>query len=406
MMKTGEWSLPEKVHTFFETIEKNGFEAYAVGGCVRDYLMGQSPSDWDFATDAEPEEVMGIFPHTVPTGVKHGTVTVLLNHTPFEVTTYRTEDCYLDGRRPEAVHFVKSIEEDLSRRDFTINAMAYHPKKGLLDLFGGQEDLRQKCIKTVGNPTKRFSEDALRMLRAVRFACRFDFAVEKETLDAICALAPKLQQISAERIEKELSGMLLSPYPEKMMLLYETGLMDFIFPELSKEKREAQKAMLQKSAQLPLELDLRLSMLLSPLDGETAYRQLKALRFDRRTVETVKLLVETLHAPLPKDDYEVRKRLARLGKPLFQKWLLLQETLAGKRFDEMHRAYEEVCEKGWPISLKELAIDGNDLKETELSERSFSDVLKRLLDVVLRFPEKNTREELLKILEKNQANEI
>lgn len=396
MTKRGEWSLPVEARTIIETIEENGFEAYAVGGCVRDILMGQSPSDWDFATSAEPSDIMAIFPHTVPTGVKHGTVTVLFNHVPFEVTTYRTEDCYLDSRRPESVHFVKSIREDLSRRDFTINAMAYHPKRGLLDLFGGQEDICCKAIRTVGAPETRFSEDALRMLRAVRFACRFGFSIEKDTLLAIRGLAPTLQRISAERIGKELSGMLLSPFPQRMMLLYETGLMDFIFPELSKGE---QGGTLQKAARLPMDLSTRLSALLSPLEPEAAYNQLKALRFDKRTMEEVRLLVKALHEPLPKDDYEVRKRLSALGEPLFQKWLSLMEGMSGKRFNEIRSAYKEAKEKGRPLSLKALAVDGNDLKKTEIPERAYSEVLDRLLDEVLRHPEKNTKEALMRVLE-------
>lgn len=223
--------LPEKVGYILEELEKNGFEGYVVGGCVRDSVLGRIPGDWDITTSAKPEEVKRIFRRTIDTGIAHGTVTVMLEDEGFEVTTYRVDGKYEDHRHPESVEFTPNLEEDLKRRDFTINAMAYNPRTGIVDLFDGMGDIRRKKIRCVGNPLERFSEDALRMFRGVRFAGQLGFEVEDDTLQAIGELAHTIRRVSAERVRVELTKLLLSEEPEKLMLAERTGLCQYFFPE-------------------------------------------------------------------------------------------------------------------------------------------------------------------------------
>ena len=202
--------LPDKVTYIIETLTEHGFEAYAVGGCVRDMMLGRKPMDWDITTSAKPEQVKELFYHTIDTGIQHGTVTVMLSHEGFEVTTYRIDGEYEDARHPKEVLFTSNLLEDLKRRDFTINAMAYNEKDGLVDAFDGQKDLERGMIRCVGVAEERFSEDALRMLRAVRFAAQLDFQIEEKTKAAIKKLAPNIAKVSAERIQTELVKLLTS----------------------------------------------------------------------------------------------------------------------------------------------------------------------------------------------------
>ncbi|MBR4030147.1 MAG: CCA tRNA nucleotidyltransferase, partial [Clostridia bacterium] len=215
------------------TLNKAGYSAYFVGGYVRDKMMGNTPSDIDIATAALPHEVKRLFDHTIDTGLKHGTVTVILDDIPFEVTTYRVENDYENHRKPKSVKFVSDIEKDLSRRDFTINAMAYHFEDGLIDPFGRQNDIKNKIIRCMGNPLKRFEEDALRMLRCIRFACQTDFQIEEKTLCAIKEKAHLLKVISKERIFAEFVKSLTSKHPEHLKVCHETGLFEYFLPEMS-----------------------------------------------------------------------------------------------------------------------------------------------------------------------------
>ena len=223
--------LPEKVNTIISTLQAHGYEAYAVGGCVRDSILGRIPDDWDITTSATPLETKSLFKRTFDTGIEHGTITVLIDKEAFEVTTYRVDGKYEDSRHPSEVTFTRSLSEDLLRRDFTINAMAYNDTEGLVDIFGGMEDLQRKTIRCVGNAKERFGEDALRILRAVRFAAQLGFEIENETQGAIKILAPTLANISAERIQVELIKMLISPNPSLLRTAYELGITKVILPE-------------------------------------------------------------------------------------------------------------------------------------------------------------------------------
>ena len=223
--------LPDDVQFIIHTLQLHGFEAYAVGGCVRDSILGREPGDWDITTSAMPEETKALFDKTFDTGIEHGTITVLLNHEGYEVTTYRIDGKYEDSRHPKEVTFTRNLKEDLLRRDFTINAMAYNDKDGIVDIFGGMQDLEKHMIRCVGNARERFSEDALRILRGVRFAAQLGFEIEKETRQAIRKLAPNLSYISAERIQTELVKLLVSDHPEKIQDAYELGITKVILPE-------------------------------------------------------------------------------------------------------------------------------------------------------------------------------
>ena len=224
-------NMPAQAAKVIKTLEEHGFEAYIVGGCVRDSILGRTPGDWDITTSASPQEVKEIFEHTVDTGIEHGTVTVLMNHEPYEVTTYRVDGKYEDHRRPNEVHFTKSLKEDLLRRDFTINAMAYNDREGIIDMYDGMTDLKNKMIRCVGEATKRFDEDALRILRALRFQAQLGFEIEEKTEEAIRNQARFLKDISAERIQVELEKLITSAYPEVLVNAYKLGVTKIIFPE-------------------------------------------------------------------------------------------------------------------------------------------------------------------------------
>lgn len=235
------FQIPEKVNSIINELRKNGFEAYAVGGCVRDMVLGREPEDWDITTSATPPEVKRIFRRTVDTGIQHGTVTVLLDKDHYEVTTYRLDGVYEDNRHPKEVSFTASLSEDLRRRDFTINAMAFNETEGFVDLFGGLEDIEKGVIRCVGSATERFDEDALRILRAVRFSAQLGFCIEAETMSALKEKVAYLNNISAERIRVELTKLLLSEHPGRLRLLYETGITGVILPEFDRMMMTPQK---------------------------------------------------------------------------------------------------------------------------------------------------------------------
>ena len=284
--------LPEKVKLIIERLESHGFEAYAVGGCVRDKILKRVPDDWDITTSAKPEEVKVLFCVTIDTGIKHGTVTVLIEKEGFEVTTFRLDGDYTDGRHPDNIEFTASLTEDLKRRDFTINAMAYSERRGLVDKFGGTEDLKNRLIRAVGIPEERFGEDALRLLRALRFAAQLNFEIEENTYKAVKNLSNTIEKVSAERVAKELEKLILSNNPDKMRLVYESGIMSVWLPELNEYfKNDIDKAEVylkaMKSAFYADRKELlmiRLSLLLERTGAEAAYKALRRLKLDNETV--------------------------------------------------------------------------------------------------------------------------
>ncbi|MFG6337991.1 MAG: CCA tRNA nucleotidyltransferase [Lachnospiraceae bacterium] len=433
--------LPEKVHKIIDTLEEAGFEAYAVGGCVRDSILGREPDDWDITTSAKPEEMKRLFPRTVDTGIKHGTVTVLLGGEGFEVTTYRIDGTYEDGRHPSEVTFTSNLKEDLLRRDFTINAMAYNERDGLVDLYGGLADIDKQVIRCVGDAVERFEEDALRMLRAVRFSAQLGYRIDEVTGEAVKALAPNLQKISAERIRVELVKLVTSPHPDYLRTAYELGITAQVLPEFDLCMETPQRHrhhcydvgehILHSMLGVEPDKVLRLGMLFHdigkpqtltvdpdgtthnkrhPLEGEKITRKvMRRLKFDNDTTDKVTKLVLYHDYDIAPTEAGVRRAVNRIGEDIFpmiftvrradiaaQSDYMREEKLAKVAYIE--KLYREVLARRDAVTLKDLAISGNDLIAGGMPPgRQIGETLSALLERVLDDPSLNTREILLKL---------
>ena len=433
-------ALPEKVSFIINTLMRAGYEAYAVGGCVRDVMLNRTPMDWDITTSAKPHEVKQLFGHTIDTGILHGTVTVMLEQEGFEVTTYRIDGEYEDARHPTEVSFTSDLLEDLKRRDFTINAMAYNDAQGLVDAFDGVGDLKRGIIRCVGRATERFSEDALRMLRAVRFSAQLGFVLEEETRAAIVELAPNIAKVSAERIQMELVKLLMSNHPEEICAAYETGLTAVFLPEFDRMMETAQnnphhcytvgEHTLMALQGVEADKVLRLTMLLHdvakpvchttdengidhfyghPQKGsEMARMILRRLKFDNDTTDRVSALVRW-HDDNPElSPRSVRRAISRIGLERYPALFAVKraDTLAQSTYcreekltylDAYEALYHEVMEKQQCLTIKQLAVTGSDLIEAGMQPgKEIGSVLKQLLELVLEAPELNTKEKLLK----------
>ena len=376
--------LPSDVNFIISTLEAAGHEAFAVGGCVRDIQRGVSPKDWDIATSATPSETKALFSRTVDTGIKHGTITVLLEKQPYEVTTYRIDGEYLDNRRPESVIFSSNINEDLGRRDFTMNAIAYNEHSGFVDPFGGQDDIAKKIIRCVGNAQERFAEDALRMLRAVRFAATTGFTVDGEILTAIKELRQNLANVSPERIREEMGKLICGSHPQALELLESTGLMPFVLQgrEYDGELTET----IKKLQSIPPHEAMRLGIFLS-WAGENCEKILRDLRFDNKTIKETSQYVEFLPKPLPFSRYEIKKFLRILTPQIFENLLTLKNNP-----EEIYNELKDILSKNEPYLLKHLAINGKDLAEIEIPPgETMGEILENLLDAVLRDPSLDTK---------------
>lgn len=434
--------IPGNVGKIIHTLEGHGYEAYAVGGCVRDSILGRIPDDWDITTSALPSQVKELFHRTVDTGLKHGTVTVLMDKEGYEVTTYRLDGEYKDGRHPKEVTFTASLEEDLKRRDFTINAMAYNPSTGLVDLFSGSEDLKKGIIRCVGNPLERFTEDALRILRAVRFCAQLGFSIEESTFEALGQLATNLKHISAERMQAELVKLLISPHPDYLRIAWEAGITREFLPEFDICMVTEQNTphhcytvgehILKSLAYVRPDKVLRLTMFLHDIgkpavkktdengrdhfkmhgtEGERmAHDILRRLKFDNDTLGKVCRLIKW-HDYRPEPDMQsVRRAVNRIGEDLFPLFLevqradmlaqsdyLRQEKTA--RLDGVAACYDRILHEKQCVSLKTLAVTGRDLIEAGYeSGPAIGEVLHSLLEHVLEYPEDNDREILLSTL--------
>lgn len=393
--------LPEDVRHILRTLQADGHDAYAVGGCVRDRLMGVAPKDWDIATSAQPLCVKQLFARTFDTGLQHGTVTVLINHRPYEVTTFRVDGVYLDNRRPSAVTFTTDISADLSRRDFTMNAIAYNPDAGFVDPFEGRKDIARKVIRCVGQPSHRFGEDALRMLRAVRFAAQLGFTVDRDTLEAILPLKHQLTQISAERIREELTKLLLAPYPQAAMLLETTGLLSFVLRGRVYEGDLYETA--KRIGHCPPAKDPAMVFaLFLAWAGPESEDILRDLRFDNKTIREAGWYIEWLPVAIPCDRYEIKKILNQLPPYYFDKLLTLQSVCADSetestRLTAIRALANDIVACGECFSLPQLAVNGDDLALLGLPRgKEIGDTLHRLLDAVMREPALNNKSTLLK----------
>jgi len=414
--------LPENVSFIINKLTAAGFEAYAVGGCVRDMLLGIEPKDWDITTSAEPYEVKALFRRTVDTGIKHGTVTVLVGDEAYETTTYRLDGKYEDSRHPSEITFTKCLSEDLLRRDFTINAMAYNETEGLVDLFGGQEDLEKKVIRCVGEPMERFGEDALRILRAYRFSARLGFSIDEKTREAAVALASTLSKISAERIREELSKLLLSPEAWRFTELQAAGITRVVLPELDvffANKEAAERVLCGISRSLKLNdfsehdgLAFGWGVIIAEAARELdeserkkfATELMRDLKFDNDSIRIAAgLAVNSQYRPEPSAEC-IRRTMNKMGALGYELWLAYlneEHTAEGRPVSE--EEYAEILkltlgikERGECISLKMLAVTGRDLLENGCPGGiALGECLDKLLDKVLAKPELNERETLL-----------
>lgn len=433
--------IPENANKIIQTLKQHGYEAYVVGGCVRDCILNKQPTDWDITTSASPMEVKELFRRTIDTGIQHGTVTILMEKETYEVTTYRVDGEYEDHRRPKEVLFTKSLEEDLKRRDFTINAMAYNEEEGLQDLFGGIQDLQEGIIRCVGVPEERFDEDALRILRAVRFSAQLDFTIEAKTKEAMKTRAKHLKEISAERIQVELTKLLVSKHPEKLIEAKELGITEIILQEFDRMMETEQKnphhcytvGIHTIHAVKNIEPDpiLRWTMLLHDVakpmkkttdkkgvdhfrghdvEGEKVAKQiLRRMKLDNHTIQTVAKLVKwhDYHFQAPVTRKKIRYAMNKIGVELFPMLLKVQlaDAMAQSDFkreeklDNIQAAkqqYEEILRLGQCVTLKQLAVNGKDLMEIGIEPGAWmGELLNQLLDIVLENPEQNEKELLL-----------
>lgn len=455
--------MPEDVKYILEKLNEAGYEAYVVGGCVRDSILGRTPDDWDITTSAKPEEIKNLFVKTIDTGIQHGTVTVMLHHTGYEVTTYRIDGEYEDSRHPKEVIFTSDLLEDLKRRDFTINAMAYNPmaanegkvsdllEEGLVDAFDGMEDIKKKKIRCVGNAHNRFEEDALRMMRAVRFSAQLGYEIEEETAKAVKELSGNLKNISAERIQMELVKLLVSEHPDYLRKAYELGLTKVFLPEfdLAMETKQENphhcftvgEHLLHSLLYVKADKVLRLTMLLHdiakpqtlmkgedgadhfyghPEKGEEMARDiLRRLRLDNDTIGKVCRLVRFHDRKLSQKPEKLRKTIVEVGPELFP--MLLEVKKADMMAQSLYKReekeeelrqiqilYERILKEGNCLSLKELALTGKDLIDAGMKPgKEIGETLQKLLYHVLENPEHNNRQKLLAFLEeKNQTRQM
>lgn len=403
-------ALPKDVKHIIDVLMENGYEAYAVGGCVRDSILGRVPGDWDITTSALPMQVKGLFRRTVDTGIQHGTVTVMLGRNGYEVTTYRIDGKYEDSRHPESVEFTPKLEEDLKRRDFTINAMAYNDEHGIVDIFDGVGDLQRKIIRCVGNAHDRFDEDALRILRAVRFSAQLGFGIEENTARAAKELAVNLKKISSERIHMEFNKMLKSPHPDYFSVADAIGIMEIVLPEyhvMSAEDKAFVGALAKECAcQLPERYAAMLFMSggYSEEDpADTAKRVLKRLKLDNDTINTASMLLRFGMLEITDDESRIRHIIYETGDKNILRILDFRtayEKCIGNDITDVRRMYD-ICnmifERGDCVSLKNLAITGRELIAMGVpAGRQMGEILNSLLMLVLDNPQLNDRGQLSK----------
>lgn len=439
--------LPRKVIMIINNLQLHGYEAFAVGGCVRDSILCRKPEDWDITTSARPEEIKRLFRRTVDTGIEHGTVTVMIGREGFEVTTYRVDGLYEDSRHPKDVTFTTSLEEDLRRRDFTINAMAYNDEVRLVDVFGGVRDLNHHLIRCVGDPMERFSEDALRILRAVRFSAQLAFPIEKNTAQAVRELAPTLQNISAERIQVELVKLLMSDHPDLIQDAYELGITKVILPEWDAmvgveqrtrhHKYDVAGHTLQALKNVKKDKILRLTMLFHDMgkpsmkttdekgvdhfkghalvSEEIARSVLRRLKFDNDTVKKVTRLVCYHDYRIEATPPNVRRAMNRIGVELFPYYLAVRMADVKAQSPYKRRAkienivamreiYQETLINDHCVTLRQLAVSGRDLMNLGMQPgKQMGDMLNELLELVLDEPEMNEKEKLCNYVKEKQG---
>lgn len=438
--------LPNNVKSILGTLNDKGYEAYIVGGCVRDSLLNRIPNDWDIATNAKPKTIIDIFKNlgyrVIPTGIKHGTITVMIDGIGYEVTTYRVDGEYDDNRHPKKVTFTNSLKEDLSRRDFTINAMAYNERNGIVDYFNGLNDLNSKIVKCVGSPLCRYNEDALRMMRAIRFSSQLGFEIENNTYDGIIDLYENLNTISKERVKDELCKILISSHAKKGLLnLVWTHLMDYIAPEIydcvgfeqynKHHDKNVFEHILSVVENVEPKLELRLSALLhdigkpkcfsidkdnighfyghAKISTDMSREILKNLKFDNKTINKVGKIIYNHMIPTDLNTKSIKKLINGVGENNVCD--LIDLMIADRKgCAKEYQSYDDILElknkitkiinEKQPLSVKDLDVNGYDLMNIGLKGKEIGEMLDILLESVLENPKINNKETLLQIVMK------
>lgn len=433
--------LSKGTQMVLNTLLNNGHSAYCVGGAVRDLVLGKNPSDFDVTTSATPDVVKNLFEKTVDTGIKHGTVTVLYDGESVEVTTFRSDGEYKDNRKPESVTLVKNAEEDLARRDFTINALCYNHSEGLIDLFGGVNDLQNKVIRAIGDAKKRFNEDSLRILRAVRFSAQLGFEIEKETLDAIKKCAQLVKNLSVERIISEIDKIIVSDSPDHLKMLDELGILELIMPEMCKCFCQPQNIKwhiydvgthsVNVIKNCPKKLYLRYSALMHDWgkpyclgkndEGEDTFRNhanvsvelaekfLSYYKFSNEAKDKILKLIKFHDLEIIPEKKYVKRAINKVGDDLFLDLCTLKRAdclsqnleLTSYRLpyvDELERLYFEIKENNEAFSVKDLKINGNDLKTLGYEGKKIGEILNYLKEYIIDNPDDNEKEKLIEII--------
>lgn len=439
--------LPNDVEYIINKINKKGFEAFAVGGCIRDSILNRNPNDWDITTNALPEDIIRIFDKTIPTGIKHGTITVVYNNENYEITTYRVDGDYVDSRRPDDVIFVKNIKEDLSRRDFTINALAYNYKDGLKDYYNGIDDINSEIIKAVGDPLVRFEEDALRMMRAVRFSSQLNFNIDNNTRESIKTLSSNISNISIERVRDEFNKLVIADV-KKLNDLLELGLLKEFIPELSNCVKVEQENpyhiynvfnhTIVSADNIQNRLDLRLTMLFHDIgkrecksydkngiahfykhnikSSDLTQRIMKRMKYDNVIINKVVTLVKH-HDNTINSSKSIRKLLSNIGEDNFKDLLLVKKADLLGQNPKYHKEgleqlklieskFKKIIKDNNCFSIKDLDITGNEVIDLGVKKgKDVGLVLKYLLDKVIEKPELNNRRDLVILTKKWIARE-
>ena len=393
--------LPKNVENIIGSLEEHGFEGFAVGGCVRDSLLKKTPKDWDITTDALPVDMKKIFKKTFDTGIAHGTVTVLMDGVGYELTTYRIDGNYSDGRHPDSISFSKNLSEDLCRRDFTINAMAYSNKKGIVDLFDGRKDLQNGIIRAVGDAKKRFDEDALRMLRAVRFAAQLGFKIDDDTFEAIKEKAKLLSKVSKERTFVELNKSLCGDFAQNIKMVYTSGLYRYIGKEFAKLDKNIYDFYPRKFYN---KKHMYWAAFLENIDNVEAVKKiLFELKSDNATRNNAYLLVKELKNPLPSSDEDIRWSLHRIGADLFCDYIEILKSDKKNvdildKIDTIENRYSLILKENHAYEISMLDITGKDLMDIGISKGpKIGEALEFLLKKVIENPLNNEKSSLLRL---------
>ena len=388
--------IPGEVVTALDILQNNGFEAYIVGGCVRDSIMGKKPSDWDIATSARPEEILECFNNyrTIETGLKHGTVTVIVKKMQIEITTYRIDGEYSDRRRPDKVTFTNNIDLDLQRRDFTINALAYN-QNGIIDIFGGLHDIKNKIVKCVGHPDDRFNEDGLRILRALRFASVLNFSIDDQTSDSIFKNKALLHDISTERINMEFNKLIMGINYQNIIFNYR-DIIEVFLPEIKGLSNEELRYRLNSMKELN-SLTMRLAVLLQGL-GPTD-KILMNLKYDNKTVKTVKILTENINEKIYPHPVNIKRWLNKINSENLVNLIKIKKAMFDNEYEELAKSQvimKEILASNQCYNLRTLAINGQDLLDAGMPKgKRIGMILNKVLNEVIEGKLENKKDILL-----------